>query len=199
MSQKPPDDEDPIFETIFEQVKNAFSETNVGPFDATNEDVLSGIRDSLKNLLHVTRPTVEPHVTVVEGGRSMNTPPTEGEKPNLFVAESTDDLEEDTPNVSVCVLQPEEVVNLPFFSKSSLSSGKIRLVDFEERQLIYQGRKPYCYRIHVQKGQMALHVDKALIAIMKAGQSIDVEAERIEVIATSPEVSLGEFKALSSL
>jgi len=196
MSQRPPDDEDPIFETIFEQVKNAFSESEAGQFDTDNEDVLAGIRDSLRNLLNVTRPNLEPRVTVVEGGRSRNSPPTDRERPNLFVAESVDDIEDPSAHVSVCLLKSEDLAEMPFVSRYTASKGMIRLVDFEEKQLLFQGRAARHYRIHVHRGQMALHLDKALVAIVRSGQSIDVEAERIEVCSTSPELSVGEFFVL---
>ena len=94
------------------------------------------------------------------------------------------------------MLKAEDLVDLPFASKASSSNGMITLTEFEEKQLLYQGRSARHYRIHVRQGQMALHVDKAMIAIMKAGQSIDVQAERIEVSAVSPERSTGEFFVL---
>ena len=88
----PPDDENP------EEIKGLFTDLSkelesAGFIDQSiRNDLLSGIEDSLRALFGDI--DKEPQVTVVDGGRTKEMPPTEKKKPDLRVA-SFDGLQEE--------------------------------------------------------------------------------------------------------
>ena len=63
--------------------------------DEVKDDLISGVQDSLRALFSMGISEMDPHqkpsVTVVEGGRSADQPPTEKAPPKLRVADSGDE------------------------------------------------------------------------------------------------------------
>ncbi len=181
MSRRPPDDEDPLFQSLFDQVKDAFSDTEGIEDEELQKDLFLGIRDSLRALLGMSDVT-EPHVTVVEGGRSSHAPKTDGEPPDLRVADPLDEENESSisSNVQVRVLKPEDLFQVGKFRKSN-PMGKISLSGSSEAQLIYWGKTLRNYRIHCEKESLSIDVGTEQISSISAGQSIDVEGTHIQV------------------
>jgi hypothetical protein len=186
MSKRPPDDEDPILRSILDQVQDAFSEGDAGPDDELQQSLLVGVRDTLRALLGGE--AGEPSVTVVDGGRPDNAPPSKSGRPDLRVA-GQEDAEEGSsvppPEVKVRVLRPAERQRRPasVTRAAALQHGIVALDATGDSQWIYHGSSAARYRIYCTRGRMALPMGEGESLFIGPGQSMDIEASKIRVFS----------------
>lgn len=202
MSKRPPDDEDLILQALLEQVQNAFSENDSSDDeDNVQQGLMVGVCDSLRALMGISDFN-EPKVTVVDGGRSPDEPPTERERPSLRVASVNEDLETDEqeasendkqdelrPKVKVRVLRPEDL----FTAQRDVvkpKAGRISLKNEGDSQWVLQGKSDFVYRLFCQSGHLIVVFDDQETDL-QADQSIDVQGSKIKVIAQT--ATEGEF------
>jgi len=203
----PPDDENP------EELKGLFTDLskeleNAGFIDhSIRDELLSGIQDSLRSLFGEIEH--EPQVTVVDGGRTHETPPSDKKKPDLRVAhfEESQSIEEqkkdfsyDSSNVSVRVIRPTELfssLKSPAEESDTVRPGRISLASADAKQTIYIGSSDRTYRVHLHEGKVAIFVNSTQIATMSSEQSLDIEGAEI-VLCSLGAISKGEYQMIET-
>ena len=207
--------EDDQWSDVIDQVLSALSDANIkdGP---TRESLAEGVREALESLqegvgLDVeivgselfdmdVQPDSGVNIEVVPGGRESDEPKSEGQKPELRLAES-DDADEpvDQPMRdlgSSPVLTHVKVLHSGSRSTSVSDKPIPGLVDAgwihvapggaaqSEWQTVYRGQTARLYRIACSQGCMDVTVDGESVERLVAGQSIDVEGTAIRVTST---------------
>lgn len=203
--------EDDRWSDVIHQVLGALHEANVDDPD-TREALAEGVRQALESLedgmdLNIEimgtemmeGPSSSPaDVAVVEGGRQPDSPPTEGKKPSLRIAEPSEG--EDTPGTTdgdpfgqPVFTQVKVLQGSPFPSQSSRlnhAAGWISLpkngAPEDAWQTVYKGLRARLYRIACHPGgRIDVTVDGDQVERLRPGQSIDVEGLAIRV--TTPD------------
>lgn len=195
--------EDDRWTEVVDQVLDALDDANVS--DPMTRDALAeGVKAALESMEtgfgldvqiigegfpETTAPTVE----VVAGGRSDDAPPTEGQKPELRIAEPqpTDPAEAD--------FNPDSGSPIPVFTHVNVrtndaaahmplmpdAAGSIRVgfgADPEEIwQTVYFGSRSRLYRITCSHGTLDVSVNGEPIERLSMGQSLDTEGTAIRV------------------
>ena len=130
-------------------------------------------------------------MTVVDGGRPDDAPPSKSGRPDLRVAGQEEEGETDddagpAPSVKVRVLRPSELGRKPDVARTdALQHGIVELAAAGERQWIYHGSAPARYRVYCTSGKMALPAGEERILI-GPGQSTDIEAKELCATAEAP-------------
>ena len=148
---------------------------------------------------------------VVDGGRAPDSPPTDGKKPSLRIAEpSTDEPVTAPPSSTPYVTQVKVLGGHRGggFSTTPNSSGLgdagwIDVANGAEAdsswQTIYQGLRPRLYRITCMPGgRLDVTVDGTQIERLCPGQSIDTEGMAIR-ITTPDERGTGLYAPIQSV
>ena len=198
--------EDDRWSDVIHQVLDALNDANID--DPNTRDVLAeGVRQALESIddgidvniqilgedeLHPGAAGMD--VEVVDGGRGENTPPTEGKKPTLRIAEEGETTEKSIPENRPYVTQVKVLQGSPLGGSIPMTSeyGRIALPNNGEPesswQTIYQGLRPRLYRVSCfPGGKIDVTVDGIQIERLSPGQSIDVEGLAIRV--TSPDTT----------
>jgi hypothetical protein len=207
--------EDDRWTDVVDQVLDALDDANVS--DPMTRDALAeGVKAALESMetgfgLDVQiigegfPETTPPTVEVVAGGRSEDAPPTEGQKPELRIAEP----QETAPNKTGFTPDPGSPIPVfthvnvrtndataPMASSRALE-GSIRVgfgSDPEGTwQTVYFGARPRLYRIVCLQGTLDVTVDGNPIERLSQGQSIDTEAAAIRVTTDHPTGSTGAY------
>jgi len=206
--------EDDRWSDVIHQVLDALHDANVD--DPNTRDALAeGVRQALESLdadmdldieivgrdsADTPKPAMD--VEVVDGGRSADSPPTEGKKPTLRIAEPSDDPSTVTatdgqPYVTqVKVLQGSPV--MPIRNPASQGHGWISIPNNGTAdgawQTIYLGLRPRLYRLAcLPGGRLDVAVDGTQIERLSPGQSIDVEGLAIRVTSPDADGAMGTY------
>jgi hypothetical protein len=200
MSKEPPHENDSLFEVVLTHLQDVISKTDNEDDDDVQEELMSGIRDSIEALFGKV-PNSPPNVMVVEGGKKENSP-TDSKRPELHFApdaDFSDKSEEqllDHPDVQVRILKGSDIFSSSLI-RTPVPEGKI-LVSSGENQIISKNTSLQSYRITCTKGILEVVTDNPdnwdPIQI-KTGQSIDLEGEQITV--TGLIQSEGDFHRIS--
>jgi hypothetical protein len=195
MADRPPRNPDDlslggIVDEVVSQVRVALDEA-----DVTGRHGRELLLDGLRDVLHAMDPasvvrstdakrkpksTDVPDVTVVDGGRADDAPPTEGQKPDLKVAEpDSPDPVEDTPRVYTRVTVHKA-------QKTAPPDGLPRVelhptTDTDTWRSLFRGAVPRPYRLTVEKGRVRVSLDGMPADVIGPGASLDVEAAVIQV------------------
>ena len=162
-----------------------------------------------------------PEVTIVEGGRSKDTPPTPGEKPDLRVAPADAAAPEDGDEGHADQLGDDElegphgadgpqrprprvrVVRLGQAARAATGSarmfpppGSILLTDPDQLQTVFRGGHARLYRIRAEDGALLIRLDGQPADRLDVGQTIDVEARLIRVRAVGLDGARGSYDRL---
>ena len=209
--------DDDRWSDVIHQVLDALSDANVD--DPSTRDALAeGVRQALESMndgidlniqilggeeLNPTGAGMD--VEVVDGGRDENTPPTEGKKPSLRIAEEDDIETGSVPENRPYVTQVKVLQGSPFGDSIPMSSdyGRITLPNNGEPesawQTIYQGLRPRLYRVSCfPGGKIDVTVDGAQIERLSPGQSIDVEGLAIRVTCPDATGASGTYRPVQA-
>ncbi len=203
MTGEPPT-EDPWGDVI-SQVSDALSDLNLqsGPL---RDALLDGIRSALDQ---VGQPDLEddeefPEVVVVEGGRSSDTPPSNGKKPTLRVADDPTE-EEEMPGVRtrvrvVRVGGETEAIDDPDWLSAPIShEGRIRVSEPTSQsgwQTVLRAETIRAYRLGCDQGALEIFLDGEPAERLSGGQTVDVEAQLIRVRSAGPMGADGSYVRL---
>ena len=209
--------EDDRWSDVIHQVLGALQDANVDDPE-TQEALAEGVRQALESLgtdmdLNIqimgTEVATEAHppidVEVMDGGRLPDSPPTEGKKPSLRIADPSeeDDGESGThaatpqPYVTqVKVLQGSSFT--PLQANPQPAHGWISLpkngAPEDAWQTIYKGLRPRLYRISCHPGgRIDVTVDGDSVERLSPGQSIDVEGLAIRVTTPDEDGAMGSY------
>jgi hypothetical protein len=206
--------EDDRWSDVIHQVLNALDEANVED-PSTRVALADGVREALESLgsnmdinievmgTDCLDPSVEPMgVEVVDGGREADTPPTEGKKPSLRIAEPAIndmlDEEDDTPPIRTQVKVMRSTPRTGYMHNPGVTgfgeTGWIEVSNNGEAetlwQTVYQGLRPRLYRIAcLPGGRLDVTVDGTQVERLCPGQSIDIEGMAIRVTTPDDEGS----------
>ena len=211
--------EDDRWSDVIHQVLGALHEANVDdPY--TREALAEGVRQALDSLGDGTDLNIEimgtemmespmktsRDVAVVEGGRQPDSPPTEGKKPSLRIAEpgeeeETADTTEGDAYGQPIVTQVKVLQGSPFQSISTHpnhASGWISLpkngAPEDAWQTVYKGLRARLYRIACHPGgRIDVTVDGDQVERLSPGQSIDVEGLAIRVTTPDEGGAMGSY------
>ena len=209
--------EDDRWSDVIHQVLGALNEANVDD-PTTREALAEGVRQALESLedgmdLNIElmgseilgNPTPSMDVEVVEGGRQYDSPPSEGKKPSLRIAEPGDEEEMDgqsdgNPYGQPYVTQVKVLQGSPFQSLPSNPNhaGWISLpkngAPEDAWQTVYKGRRARLYRISCHPGgRIDVTVDGEQVERLSPGQSIDVEGLAIRVTTPDESGAMGSY------
>jgi len=215
MSKRPPRDPDDLslgglVDEVVSQVRGALDEADVTSRHS-RDLLLDGLRDVMQTLdpgllggARVGSSESEaPDVTVVEGGRTADEPPSEGPRPDLKVAEPVsaesttagDATEAATPKVytRVTVHTPPTTTadGQPRVQLSPSSDGT------PEWRSVFRGGTARPYRITAERGVVRISLDGLPADTVRAGSSVDVEARVIQV-AAADEAATARYERLPS-
>lgn len=215
--------DDDRWTSVIDQVLEALDDADVSD-PATRSALAEGVRQAIESLesgigLDVQiigegfpSPEDEPPVVeVVTGGRSLDEPPTEGEKPKLRLADPKDDGTNEEASDHSSPKRPfhtevKVLRNLGFRAPSSNipgleTTGWIRVAAGggadSTWQTIYAGLKPRLYRIACSSGSLDVTVDGEPIERLLTGQSIDVEGTAIRVTTAHENEAIGGYVPVS--
>ena len=217
--------DDDRWTSVIDQVLEALDDAEVS--DPSTRDALAeGVRQAIESLesgigldvqiIGEGFPTPEdepPVVEVVTGGRSMDAPPTSGEKPKLRLADRKDDEAEDGPSDNLGPRKPLHTqvkvlrnlgdrgpsTNIPGLE----TTGWIRVAAGAGAdstwQTIYAGLRPRLYRVACSSGSLDVTVDGESLERLLAGQSIDVEGTAIRVTTSTETGAIGGYVPVSNV
>jgi len=206
--------EDDRWSDVIHQVLNALDDANVDD-PSTRVALADGVREALESLgstmdinIEVMSaddldPSVETMgVEVVDGGRDPDTPPTEGKKPSLRIAEpSTNDDPDPQADAAPYRTQVKVMQGAPragYMHNPGITgfgeTGWIEVANTGEAettwQTVYQGLRPRLYRVAcLPGGRLDVTVDGAQVERLCPGQSIDIEGMAIRVTTPDEEGS----------
>lgn len=199
MPSSPPDDP---WTQLLGELEGLLCQAELGPEDARSA-VLQSMREVLRGLgldeTGASRRKAE--VTVMEGGRGQDGPPTPRPRPQLRVAPREEPVLselDDEPTVEDAVASarffwldsaPEELTNPGVDTLDDLSSlfeaGRIRVAGDSEPQTLYMGERARTYRITCTRGGLDVPLPDGGVARLHAGQSMDIEVRYIRVSASN--------------
>ena len=209
--------EDDRWSDVIHQVLDALNEANVD--DPQTRDALAdGVRQALESLesgvdLNIELMGTETAssapsgvaVEVVDGGRTDDSPPTEGKKPTLRIAEPAEEAETtprtatDSPFVTqVKILQGDPLSTITAPRGLETDHGWISINNDGGPdgtwQTVYQGLRARLYRIAcLPGGRIDVTVDGAQVERLAPGQSVDVEGLAIRVTSPDEQCALGTY------
>jgi hypothetical protein len=211
MSERPPREPDDLslgglVDEVVSQVRVALDEADIAGAQS-RELLLDGVRDVMQALYpsSVSRspsgPTPgAPDVSVVDGGRAEDAPPSPGERPDLRVAapeadpaaesraaetDGTQDQPRVFTRVKVHKTQPKPVPDRQ-------PRVQLRGTDAEAPQWrsVFRGAIPRAYRLTAETGVVRVSLDGMPADEVPAGSSLDVEAQVIQVCTQDPVATL---------
>jgi len=219
--------DDDRWSEVIHQVLDALDDGGVS--DGPTRDALAeGVRQALESLdsgvdLDVQilgegfSVTDAMSVEVVDGGRDEDTPRTEGETPELRIADTEEvdipsspqpgpsragDAGEMFTHVQVIRPQPGSTQGrhrpLPGLSEAGWIQVTGDHGDEAAWQTLYRGLKPRLYRVACSTGTLDVTVDGEAIERLREGQSIDVEGHAIRV-TTSGDEALGGYVQVGTM
>ncbi len=219
MSKRPPRDGDEIWSEVLDQVSDALDAADLGDL-TTRDALLDGVRQALEGvgttldmeLEIMTADEPDASVSVVEGGRAEADPRTPGEKPNLRVADLTDeetDHGDDAADVTRPVVTQVKVLRTPprvaTHAEAVPGLGQAGWIQVTAGggaeaswQTLYQGKRPRLYRIGCTQGTLDITLDGAQVERLRAGQSIDVEGSLVRVSAVEEGSGRGGYAWISA-
>jgi len=209
--------EDDRWSDVVDQVLDALDDANVG--DTSTRDALAeGVRQALESLesgvdLDVQilgegfpfQETEPISVELVEGGRSTQEPRSEGEPPDLRIA-NPDAADENSANPSsmfthVKVVGANSNRSKPRPLPGLAESGWIHVAGGDTSdsawQTIYHGHSPRLYRVACSQGLLEVTADGQAIERLRPGQSIDLEASLIRVTTTDDGEAIGGYNPIA--
>ena len=133
-----------------------------------------------------------PNVTVVEGGKKEDEPPSDHPRPDLKVAQFSEEesggndsnaFSFDSPNVAVRFVRPSTK------AIHSVVSGNIHVCSTNETQHLYIGEKTRMYRLLLFKGSAEIILGKDVFGVISEKQSVDLEGRQISIRSLCDEVS----------
>jgi hypothetical protein len=201
MSERPPRDPDDLslgglVEEVVSQVRGALDEADVTSRHS-RDLLLDGLRDVMQTLdpgvlvgaRAASSESEVPDVTVVDGGRAADAPPSEGPRPDLKVADPVSmgsSAEEDASEVPTPKVYTRVTVHTP---STPTSDGQPRV----ELDAASEGAPEWCsvfrgsiarpYRITAERGVVRISLNGLPADTVRAGSSVDVEARVIQVSA----------------
>lgn len=214
MAERPPSDSDDTWADVMKQVHDALDEAQIDG-ESLRKSLMDGVKQALESLddFLVEPPTpdaAEPDervpVVVVEGGRTDDQPITEGDIPQLHIAEDAVDNGDESPSESkkldadegppalattVRVFrsglgplpqsgEPQPSVPIPKVDLANV--GHIALgPDAHRHQTLFRGDSPQIYRVHCDEGVMKVLVDGQPIETLQTGQSMDVSGRFLSI------------------
>lgn len=222
--------DDDRWTSVIDQVLEALDDAEVSD-PSTREALAEGVRQAIESLesgigldvqiIGEGFPTPEdepPVVEVVTGGRSMDAPPTSGEKPKLRLAdrkddETKDDEAENGPSGNSSPRKPlhtkvKVLRNLGDRGPSNNipgleTTGWIRVAAGADAdstwQTIYAGLRPRLYRVACSSGSLDVTVDGEPLERLLAGQSVDVEGTAIRVTTSTETGAIGGYVPVSNV
>jgi hypothetical protein len=216
-------DDDDRWRDVLDQVTDALNEAEVrlGP---ARDALLDGVRDALdalgegfdldvEILPSATGEGEDIDVQVMAGGRGEDDPPTPGERPQLRVAESAQDMGDEPADLD----EPGDVEDgwspkRPVFTQVKVLRTPPRGTPTRPRlgevgwihlltdgaadslwQTVYQGRSPRVYRVGCTRGSIDVTVDSEPVERLRPGQSMDVEGAMIRVTTSESEGAQGGY------
>ncbi len=169
---------------LLEQVRDALEDAGLGAGEVRDE-VVHGVSEALRALRGDGIPgdlpeedVADPSVGVVEGGRAPGAPPTPGPRPDLHVASAPEGeavQEPAPPRVQVTLRTAPGLQALEGVACFVLEDGAA--------QTLYRGAAPHPYRVVADFGSLRLLLDGSPAETLEAGQSIDVDASHLRVLA----------------
>ena len=217
--------DDDRWSEVIHQVLDALDDGGVS--DGPTRDALAeGVRQALDSLesgldldvqiLGEGFPVQEGmNVEVMDGGRAEDTPRSEGETPELRIAD-TEEVERPDPSGSapsaetgemfthVKVIRPQaETLHsrsrpLPGLAEAGWIQLTADLGSEAAWQTLYRGLKARLYRVACSTGTLDVTVDGEPVERLRAGQSIDVEGTAIRV-TTDGDEALGGYVQINSI
>ncbi len=191
---QPPDDThggDALIGDLLQQVSDALDEAELKD-GAVRQALLDGVRDAFTSISGDG-----PTVTVVDGGRMADTPPTSGERPELRIATPAED---DEPESEPPVTTRVRVLRGPR-SRPVRLVGRIAVAPQGtdgDQQTIFRGEQARPYRLICDRGTLQVELDGMPSERLGAGQSLDAEARMIRVVGAADEPSQGRYARLLS-
>lgn len=196
--QPPRDPQDTVVDEVIAQVQRALDEAQVslGPArEQLRAELTAAFRMVGRDLTGRSAPsTPEPELSVVEGGREADAPPTEGPGPELTVAEGT--AGEGAPEESERPAGPTPGVRWVMRrasrgggvgTETSRVPGKLRLTPPSDGddgwQTLFRAAEPRAYRIHCDAGELEVAIDGLPGERVRSGCSMDLEARLVRVRA----------------
>lgn len=211
MSERPPRDPDDlslggIVDEVVSQVRVALDEADITGIQS-RELLLDGVRDVMQALYpsSVSRspagPTPgPPDVSVVDGGRADDAPPSPGERPELRVAAPEPDAaaESEASDAEGTPDQPRVVTRVKVHQAQPKPipdrQPRVQLIgtDAEAPQWrsVFRGATPRPYRLTAETGVVRVSLDGMPADLVPAGSSLDVEAQVIQVCTQDPVATL---------
>lgn len=213
--------EDDRWSDVVEQVLGALDNADIA--DTNTRDALAeGVRQALESLesgvgldvqiLGEGFPFQDPEpvsVEIVEGGRSQEEPRSEGETPDLRIAEREGNIEKGTKT------SPDETLDNPsIFTHVKVvrgnqspprqrvlpglaEAGWIHVAGGDSPdsawQTLYKGPTSRLYRVACSQGTLDVTADGQSIERLRPGQSIDVEAQLIRVTTSNDTEAIGGY------
>ena len=209
--------EDDRWSDVIHQVLGALHEANVDDPE-TREALADGVRQALESLgtdmdLNIQimgndvfsegPPPMD--VEVMDGGRLPDSPPTEGKKPSLRIADPGEEDDVDTganpTTVQPYVTQVKVLQGSPFTALQGTphqANGSISLpkngAPEDAWQTVYKGLRARLYRIWCNPGgRIDVTVDGEPIERLSPGQSVDVEGLVIRVTTPDDDGATGAY------
>ena len=198
MSDRPPRDSDDLslgglVDEVVSQVRVALDEADVTSH-RSRALLLDGLRDVLGALDPAslvrpdrTPPAGAPDVSVVDGGRAEDAPPTEGARPDLRVADPAEAGSGPEP-AEVPRVVPRVIVHRPpdpahdRLPRLRLAAGSWTTV--------FRGSTPRPYRLHAGASAVTVRLDERSVDQLPAGGSLDVEAAVVQATVDDGEAVL---------
>lgn len=189
MSDRPPHNPDDLtlgglVDEVVSQVRVALDEADVTSRQS-RDMLLDGLRDVMQALdpgslvrpKGAEAPDEGPDVSVVDGGRADDAPPTDGPKPDLKVAEPAADSPEPE--------QPRVYTRVTVHKAKPPTDGHPRLTLEEGAtwRSLFRGSTARPYRLTAEQGSVRVSLDGMPADTIPAGSSLDVEASVIQVAA----------------
>lgn len=133
-----------------------------------------------------------PEVLVVEGGRQAGDPPSAGDPPRLVLAPTPAAEDVDTaPPARFQRLGPD-LVQLA----EDEGAGRIFVDGSSPEQALFVGEQAGHYRLELRQGAVWVRRDAGPPVILRAGQSLDVQARALSVSWASAERAQGRYLRL---
>lgn len=168
---------------LMDQVRDALEDAGIGAGEVRDE-VVQGVGDALRALrsagVEPEGASIDPTVDVVEGGRAPDSPPTSGNRPDLRVARPPTDSpgETDTAEGATVNLTIRHGAMLP-----SLDGAVSFALANESSRTLFVGASAHPYRVRADAGTVRLVLDGTPTETLTAGQSMDVDAAHLRVVA----------------
>ena len=214
MADRPPDSpDDPtlgsLVDEVVSQVRGALDEV-----DVSSRGVRELLLDELRDVFEALEPGVfrhpqtppsddgSPDVTVVDGGRADDAPPSEGPRPDLKVAEPdptpASSVEEEAPRPRVYTRVRVHQAETP---KMRDPRPMVELDPSREGDTwrsLFRGAVARPYRLAVETGSVRVSLDGMPTEVMRTGDNLDVEAGVIQVAAVGDARAVVRYERLPS-